>query len=98
VAGIPAKEVVASTLGVLYNSEEEGEGLSEKLAASGDFTLPSAVAFMIFILLYCPCIATVSAIANEAGSWKWGAFSVLYNTVIAWIVAFIGMLVTSLII
>lgn len=98
VAGIPAKEVVASTLGVLYNSEEEGEGLSEKLASSGDFTLPSAVAFMIFILLYCPCIATVSAIANEAGSWKWGAFSVLYNTVIAWIVAFIGMLVTSLII
>ena len=98
VAGIPAKEVIASTLGVLYNSEEEGEGLSEKLAASGDFTTPSAVAFMIFILLYCPCIATISAISNEAGSWKWGAFSIIYNTAIAWIVAFIGMLVTSLII
>lgn len=98
VAGIPAKEVIASTLGVLYNSEEEGDGLSEKLAASGDFTTPSAVAFMIFILLYCPCIATISAISNEAGSWKWGAFSIIYNTAIAWIVAFIGMLTTSLII
>lgn len=98
VAGIPAKEVVASTLGVLYNSEEEGAGLSGKLAASGDFTLPSAVAFMIFILLYCPCIATVSAIAHEAGSWKWGAFSVIYNTVVAWITAFIGMAATSLIV
>ena len=99
VAGVPAKEVVASTLGVLYNSEEEGgDNLSEKLLASGDFTLPSAVAFMIFILLYCPCIATVSAISNESGSWKWGAFSVIYNTAAAWIVAWLGMLVTTWII
>ena len=99
VAGVPAKEVVASTLGVLYNSEEEGgDNLSEKLLASGDFTLPSAVAFMIFILLYCPCIATVSAISNESGSWKWGAFSVIYNTAAAWIVAWLGMLATTWII
>ena len=99
VAGVPAKEVVASTLGVLYNSEEEGgDNLSEKLLASGDFTQPSAVAFMIFIMLYCPCIATVSAISNESGSWKWGAFSVIYNTAAAWIVAWLGMLVTTWII
>lgn len=98
VSGIPAKEIVVSTLGVLYNSEEEGDGLSEKLLASGDISLPSAVAFMIFIVLYCPCIASLAAISNETGSWKWGLFSATYNTVLAWVMAFIGMLIATLII
>ena len=43
---------------------------------------------MVFLLLYCPCMATVTAIARETGSWRWAAFSVVYNTAVAWLVAF----------
>ncbi len=43
---------------------------------------------MIFILLYCPCLATVVAVAREAGSWRYAAFSVIYSTAVAWILAF----------
>lgn len=98
IAGVPAKEIVVSTLGVLYTDNEAApeERLSQRLKApdpiSGkpDFTAPAAIAFLIFILLYCPCIATVTAISRETGSWKWGAFSIIYNTLIAWIVAFMA--------
>lgn len=96
-AGVPAKEIVVSTLGVLYTDNEAvSEGrLSDRLTAPSpvtgkpDFTPASALSFMLFILLYCPCIATVVAIVRETHSWHWGAFSVIYNTVFAWIVAFI---------
>ncbi|MBD5421548.1 MAG: hypothetical protein HDR49_00750, partial [Bacteroides sp.] len=53
-----------------------------------DFTAASALAFMIFILLYCPCTATIVAIIRETGSWRYGVFSVVYNTAVAWLVAF----------
>ena len=94
---VPAKEIVVSTLGVLYTDNEAvSEGrLSDRLTAPSpvtgkpDFTPASALSFMLFILLYCPCIATVVAIVRETHSWRWGAFSVIYNTVFAWIVAFI---------
>lgn len=75
VAGIPAKEIVVSTLGVVDGTNE--------------FTIASALSFMVFVLLYCPCIASITAIIKESGSWKYGAFSVLYNTLVAWIAAFI---------
>lgn len=96
IAGIPAKEIVVSTMGVLYTGDNDADNsrLSTKLTAPStitgepDFTPASALAFMVFILLYCPCIATVIAIVKEAGSWKYGAFAVGYNTLIAWIVAF----------
>lgn len=96
-AGVPAKEIVVSTLGVLYTDNEAvSEGrLSDRLTAPSpvtgkpDFAPASALSFMLFILLYCPCIATVVAIVRETHSWRWGAFSVIYNTVFAWIVAFI---------
>lgn len=95
-AGVPAKEIVVSTLGVLYTDNEavSDARLSERITAPNpatghpDFTAPSALAFLMFILLYCPCIATVTAIARETGSWRWGAFSIVYNTAVAWIVAF----------
>lgn len=95
-AGIPAKEIVVSTLGVLYTGDEEADdaSLSTRLTAinpatgTADFSAASALSFMIFILLYCPCIATVTAIVKETNSWKYGAFSVIYNTLVAWIVAF----------
>jgi len=96
IAGIPAKEIVVSTLGVLYAGDEEvsnsvlGERLSAPQPPAGrpDFTPASALAFLVFILLYCPCIATLAAITKEAGSWRYGVFSAAYNTVLAWLAAF----------
>lgn len=95
-AGVPAKEIVVSTLGVLYTGDEEATdaSLSARLTAvnpvtgSADFTTAAALAFMVFILLYCPCIATITAIVRETGKWQYGAFSVIYNTLVAWTLAF----------
>ena len=124
-SGLPAKEIVVSTLGVLYSEgavttpaeeeiiggadgtieiivaesaakepaesagDEETASLSQRLLASGDFSTASALAFLVFILLYVPCIATGVAIGSEAG-WKWAAASVVYNTAMAWLVAWIA--------
>lgn len=81
---IPAKELVVSTLGVLYSSGND-TNLQNELFSSGDFTPRSAASFLVFILLFFPCIATVTAIASETGSKWWAVFSVLYNTIIAWL-------------
>lgn len=96
VAGVPAKEIVVSTLGVLYTGSDEAtdQALSERITAVNphtghpDFTPASALAFMVFILLYCPCLATIVAVIKETGSWRYGAFSILYNTLVAWLFAF----------
>lgn len=95
-AGVPAKEIVVSTLGVLYTDDEAvsdarlGARLEQPDPATGkpDFTQPSALAFLVFILLYCPCFATIVAICRETGSPRYGLFSIIYNTAVAWIVAF----------
>lgn len=95
-AGIPAKEVVVSTLGVLYTGDEETDDqrLSARLTAPSastgrpDFTPAVALAFMVFVLLYSPCSATLVAIGRETGHWGYVAFSVFYNTAIAWLVGF----------
>ena len=97
IAGVPAKEIVVSTLGVLYTGDEEASEstLSERLTspspATGrpDFTPAIALSFMVFILLYCPCIATITAVVRETGNPRYGLFSILYNTLVAWIFAFI---------
>lgn len=97
IAGIPAKEIVVSTLGVLYTGDDEATDatLGSKLTSPNpltgkpDFTTASALAFMIFVLLYCPCMATIVAIVKESGSWRYGAFAVVYNTAVAWVMAFI---------
>lgn len=104
-AGVPAKEIVVSTLGVLYTGEETANeaSLSKRLTSINpstgmpDFTAAAALGFMVFILLYCPCIATITAIVKETGKWQYGAFSILYNTLIAWIFAFIVYQVASFI-
>lgn len=95
-AGVPAKEIVVSTLGVLYTGDEAytDTTLGERLESTStdgkpDFTPAIALSFMVFVLLYCPCMATVAAIVRETGHWGWGAFSVVYNTIVAWICAFI---------
>ena len=94
-AGVPAKEIVVSTLSVLYTGQEEvsDASLGARLTAPGPdgkpyYTTATALSFMVFILLYCPCMATVTAIARETHSWKWAAFSVIYNTAVAWLAAF----------
>ena len=96
-AGAPAKEIVVSTLGVLYSGNEEIDdaSLSVRLTKPNpvtghpDFTPASALSLMVFVLLYFPCMATVVAIVKETGSWKYGAFSIIYNTLVAWGVAYI---------
>lgn len=96
-AGVPAKEIVVSTLGVLYSNDENisdtklGSRLTAPSPVNGkpDFSRAIALSFMVFILLYCPCLATIVAIVKETGSWKYGAFSVIYNTLIAWLAAFV---------
>ena len=75
-------------MGVLYSSDSD-ESITEDLKESGDFTPRSAAAFLVFILLFFPCIATIAAIAHETGSWKWATFSIIYNTAVAWVTAFI---------
>ena len=87
ITSIPAKELVVSTLGVLYSSDSD-ESIQQDLQHSGDFTPRSAAAFLVFILLFFPCIATISAIADETGSKRWALFSIVYNTAVAWIAGF----------
>ncbi len=95
-AGLPAKEVVVSTIGVLYtgdgdNSEMLTKRLSTPSPVSGKspFTPLSAYAFMVFVLIYFPCIATLTAVLKETGSWKYGLFSLLYNTALAWLISYL---------
>lgn len=98
VTGTVAKEVTVSTLGVLYSGADENMHetavLSEKLTeinpstGKPDFNKANALSFLVFVLLYFPCLATLVAIKNEAGGWKWAAFSFFYNTIVAWLLAF----------
>jgi ferrous iron transport protein B len=67
------------------------------LKKSGDFTPRSAAAFLVFILLFFPCIATIGTIAHETGSKKWALFSIIYNTAVAWLAAFLVYAIGGLI-
>lgn len=89
--GFVAKEIVVSTFGVLYQvGREEGEESEGLRAAIQDAMTPLiGYAFMIFVLVYTPCLATVTAIRRETGSWGWTAFSVGYGLALAWMLAFV---------
>ena len=101
VAGVGAKELVVSTLGVMYADDEPLEVAAPDVSdeTSGDTRLQraltrsvtpaGALAYMVFILLYFPCIATFVAIRRESGSWKWAIFTAVYTIVLAWVAAFI---------
>ncbi|MDE6011706.1 MAG: ferrous iron transport protein B [Prevotella sp.] len=111
IAGIGAKEIVASTIGVLYSGDNsfsdddsfaDGEDswkythLHQLMQADG-ITIPVAYAYLLFVLIYFPCLATVVAIKNETGSWRWALFSALYTTTLAWIISAIAKLLLSLV-
>ncbi len=102
ITGLAAKEIVVSTMGVLYNAEKSADENSKRLInnlkheihKSGKhkdekiFSPLVAFSFIIFILVYFPCIAVIAAIRRESGSWKWAIFSAVYTTSIAWILSF----------
>lgn len=102
--GSAAKEVVVSTLAVLYtgNADEDQSSLQDRLLSSTNpdgtptFTPLVVISLLLFVLIYFPCVATIAAIKEEAGSWKWGLFSVVYTTLLAWLVAFAVFQIGSL--
>lgn len=85
-SGVGAKELVVSTLGVLYTGEEDIESVN--LSDRIPITPTVALGYMLFVLIYFPCVATLTAIKQESGSWKWAVFAALYTTALAWVVAF----------
>lgn len=107
IAGTGAKELVVSTMGVLYN-QTNGNMETNKTEYNSDettrlqkavrktMTPRSALSYIVFILLYFPCLATIAAIKNETGSWKWGLFTAVYTTLLAYVCSFIVYQVSSL--
>jgi ferrous iron transport protein B len=110
VAGVAAKEIVVSTLGVLVqagpDANENSQTLINKLRnevytygpnkGQKVYNPLSAFSFLLFILIYFPCVAVIAAIKKESGHWKWGAFTILYTTSIAWLVSFVFYQVGSM--
>jgi len=111
-SGVAAKEIVVSTLGVLFQAEEGDMGASVSLthklqtetyksgpkAGAKIFTPLTAFTFLIFILIYFPCVAVVAAIKKETGSWKWALFTIVTTTTLAWVISFLVYQIGSLII
>jgi ferrous iron transport protein B len=91
VGGFAAKEVIVATLGTAYSmgevDSEQSKPLSQKLVASPQWSPLVALSLIVFVMFYAPCFVSVVCIAREAGSWKWGAFSMAFNTVLAFFLA-----------
>lgn len=96
ISGVGAKELVVSTLGVLYTNEGDVENVN--LSNRIPITPLVALAYMLFVLIYFPCIATFAAIKQESGNWKWAIFTAGYTTGLAWLVAFTVFQIGSLIV
>ncbi len=104
-AGLPAKEVVVSTMGVLYQAEDEDISLTEKLKEekyiSGEkkgqaiISIPVALAFIMFVLIYFPCIGVIATIRNESGKTSWAIFTMIYTTTLAWVLAYFILHISS---
>lgn len=88
-SGVVAKEVVVSNMSIIYGLGEGATSTAFASALGGTFTSLSAYSFMVFTLLYVPCIATIGIIKRETNSWKWMWFSVIYQFLVAWGVAYI---------
>lgn len=99
-SGVGAKELVVSTLAVMYAGQEFDE---EQVGSEGylrdalvaNIPHASAFAYLIFVLLYFPCFATIVAIKNESGGWKWAIFAAVYTSVLAYIVSFIAYIIVA---
>ncbi|MDJ0781079.1 MAG: ferrous iron transport protein B [Desulfosarcinaceae bacterium] len=91
VGGFAAKEVVISTLGTAYSlgevDPEASTSLADRLSRAPGWRPLTAICLILFVMFYSPCFVSVVCIAREAGSWRWGAFSILFNTVFAFGVA-----------
>jgi ferrous iron transport protein B len=95
-SGVAAKEIVVSTLSVLYTGESDSHvsSLSQRLQTevkpdgNPSFTPVIALGMMLFVLIYFPCLATIVAIKNETNSWGWALFAAGYSLILAWLVAF----------
>ena len=106
-AGLPAKEIIVSTMGVLYQVDQNDEqiGLSNKLQQerfiSGEkkgelvFSIPVALSFLAFVLIYFPCIGVIATIKNESGKLKWAIFTIIYTTAVAWLISFLVFNIAS---
>jgi ferrous iron transport protein B len=99
IAGVGAKEIVASTMGVIY-TDDDSYGDDETYSDDGEkytrlrtqmlrdgITPLTAYCYLLFILLYFPCLATIVAIKNETSSWRWAMFTAAYTTLVAWVVS-----------
>ncbi|MDR0830281.1 MAG: ferrous iron transport protein B [Prevotellaceae bacterium] len=103
-SGAAAKEVVVSTLGVLYNVDEDNleTTLPQKLQAatcadgSSIYSLATVISLMLFVLIYFPCIATIATIKHETGKWRWAFFVVIYTLILAWLIAFAAYNIVNL--
>ena len=93
IGGFGAKEVIVSTLGTAYSlsgeEDETSESLIQRIQDDQHWknNMPAAISFLLFVLLYSPCFMAVVVIAKEAGSWGWGLFSVIFNTIVAYAVS-----------
>jgi ferrous iron transport protein B len=106
-AGLPAKEIIVSTMGVLYQVDQDHKnvGLSAKLTQeeyiSGEkkgekvISIPVALAFLAFVLIYFPCIGVIATIKSESGKLKWALFTVVYTTTVAWVISFLVFRVST---
>jgi ferrous iron transport protein B len=91
-AGLAAKEVVVSTLSVLYSLGDDSDENSDSLikAISSNIPLPSAIAFIVFVMLYLPCFAASMVFAKESGGWKYLAYLFVFTTSVAWSLSFVA--------
>ncbi|MGL4993998.1 MAG: ferrous iron transport protein B [Bacteroidales bacterium] len=96
--GIAGKELIVSTMGVLYAGDDSGTTLIKALDRNNQdaLTPPIALSFLVFVLIYFPCIPTITTIKSQTESIKWSIFTILYTSALAWIVAFITYRVSSL--
>ena len=94
VSGVGAKELIVSTLGVLYANQEVADTAESEAQIAAALktvtTAPAALAYMLFVLIYFPCLATLIAIKKETKGWGWAIFTAVYTTVLAWVVAFVA--------
>jgi ferrous iron transport protein B len=107
--GVTAKEIVVGTMGVLYQADEGDEGtlikrLKHQRYNNGErkgelvFSPLIAMSFMVFILIYFPCVGVIAAIKKEANGWKWALFTAVYTTALAWFMAWLVKVVGELIV